>query len=52
LREVEGITISVAKGIDPNLKLWDDKELEEWDAHGEREAYELHPGKFVLAAWV
>ena len=49
LREVRGVTVSVAEGIDPALKLWDDRELKERDAHGERETYELAPGKFVLA---
>lgn len=49
LRDVKGVTVSVAEGIDSNLKLWDDKELKERDAHGERETYELAPGKFVLA---
>ncbi len=49
LRDVKGVTVSVAEGIDSNLNLWDTKELKETDAHGDRETYELPPGKFVLA---
>jgi dCTP deaminase len=51
LRKVRGVTISLAEGLESVglLKLWDTKELREFDELGSREAYDLAPGEFILA---
>lgn len=50
-KEAQGITLSVADGLQTvgALGLWNSKVLKERDDLGDRESYELKPGKFVLA---
>ena len=45
------ITISVAEGLKRlgDIGLWDTKTLKERDSLGNREAYDLKPGEFILA---
>ena len=51
LREVHGITVSIAEGLKSiaNLGVWDTKELRMQDELGNQESYDLRPREFVLA---
>ena len=51
LREVHGITVSIADGLKSvgQLGFWDTKELKERDELGNQESYDLRPREFVLA---
>jgi dCTP deaminase len=50
-KDISGITISVADGLRSigALNLWETETLPEKNKLGQRSAFELHPGKFVLA---
>ena len=51
LKEVDGITVSVADGLETvaNAGLWQTRELKDNDGFGNAEVFEIHPGEFVLA---
>jgi dCTP deaminase len=51
LKKLEGITVSVAAGLGAlsNSGFWDTVNLSEFDVHGHRESFFLHPGELILA---
>ena len=51
LKAVPGVTFSIADGLSSigAAKIWDTKELKQFDTHNKAEKFILEPGEFVLA---